>query len=140
MFPVLSLEKLTPLGRLLRDTDWHIEKLYSGLLENVTTVRATFHRYVIDANRDPSGASLYPGQNTTGLVPMSDFDGLPIWQVKPSQAEIEERRIAYHQPYHVALAAELDRVRALHGCVLFVRLPFDKIGGSRFSSKERCPI
>jgi N-formylglutamate amidohydrolase len=32
-----------------------------------------FHRYVIDANRDPSGASLYPGQNTTGLVPADRF-------------------------------------------------------------------
>ena len=34
-----------------------------------TIVRTTFSRYVIDVNRDPSGAALYPGQNTTGLVP-----------------------------------------------------------------------
>ena len=43
-------------------------------------MRATFHRYVIDANRDPSGQSLYPGQNTTGLVPLTDFDEQPIWE------------------------------------------------------------
>ncbi|WP_025031883.1 N-formylglutamate amidohydrolase, partial [Nitratireductor aquibiodomus] len=60
-------------GRLLRDTDWHIDRLYNGLIEGATTVRATFHRYVIDANRDPSGQSLYPGQTTTGLVPLSTF-------------------------------------------------------------------
>ena len=42
-------------GQKLADTDWHIDRLYDGLLEGVTTVRANFHRYVIDANRDPSG-------------------------------------------------------------------------------------
>ena len=48
-----------------------------GLLDDVTTVRTTVHRYVIDVNRDPSGESLYPGQNTTGLCPLTDFDGQP---------------------------------------------------------------
>jgi N-formylglutamate deformylase len=47
----------------------------TGWSENVTTVRTPVHRYVIDVNRDPSGASLYPGQNTTGLCPLTDFDG-----------------------------------------------------------------
>ena len=102
-------------GRGLDDTDWHIERLYDGLLEGATTVRATFHRYVIDANRDPSGVSLYPGQNTTGLVPLTDFDGHDIWTTPPDEAEIEARRIAWHAPYHAALAAELERVRAIHG-------------------------
>ena len=73
-------ERLNDNGRMLADTDWHIHELYDGLLAGATTVRATFHRYVIDANRDPAGASLYPGQNTTGLVPDSDFDGKPIWK------------------------------------------------------------
>ena len=71
-------EALNPRGRALADTDWHIDRLYDGLLEGATTVHATFHRYVIDANRDPSGASLYPGPNTTGLVPRTDFDGEEI--------------------------------------------------------------
>jgi N-formylglutamate deformylase len=35
---------------------------------------------VIDVNRDPSGESLYPGQNTTGLCPLTDFDGLPLYR------------------------------------------------------------
>ena len=70
-------------GLELADTDWHIERLYANLLPDVTTVRATFHRYVIDANRDPSGVSLYPGQHTTGLVPSTDFDGYDIWRERP---------------------------------------------------------
>jgi N-formylglutamate deformylase len=112
------LARLNDRGRALSDTDWHIHRLYDGLLEGVTTVRATFHRYGIDANRDPSGDSLYPGQNTTGLVPLTDFDGHAIWQVEPTAEEIEERRAAFHAPYHAALTAELDRVRESHGVAI----------------------
>ena len=72
--------RLNARGQELADTDWHIHTLYDGLLADATTVRATFHRYVIDANRGPDDASLYPGQNTTGLVPTTDFDGTPIWR------------------------------------------------------------
>ncbi|WP_407815607.1 N-formylglutamate amidohydrolase, partial [Staphylococcus aureus] len=78
---------------------------YAGLLENATTVRATFHRYVIDANRDPAGVSLYPGQNTTGLVPDTDFDGKPIWNEgqEPTPDDIADRLENFHAPYHAAL-------------------------------------
>ncbi|GGH34757.1 formiminoglutamase [Cribrihabitans marinus] len=110
--------RLNDRGRGLDDTDWHIHRLYDGLLPGATTVRATFHRYVIDANRDPSGVSLYPGQNTTGLVPLTDFDGEAIWTAPPDADEIEARRQAYHAPYHAALEAELDRVRAMHGVAI----------------------
>ncbi len=109
--------RLSENGRKLADTDWHIDRLYAGLLEDATTVRATFHRYVIDANRDPEGASLYPGQNTTGLVPETDFDGIAIWKEgqEPTEEDIRERLATFHRPYHAALAAEVARVKALHG-------------------------
>ncbi len=120
-------------GRRLADTDWHIDRLYDGLLDRVTLVRASVHRYVIDANRDPSGASLYPGQNTTGLCPLTDFDNVPIYRpgAAPDAAEIERRRLLYHAPYHAALQAELDRVRGIHGFAILYdchsirsRIPF----------------
>lgn len=107
--------RLNENGRQLADTDWHINRLYADLLPEATTVSANFHRYVIDANRDPSGSSLYPGQNTTTLVPLTDFDGVDIWDQPPTNAEIELRCATYHRPYHFALLAELSRVRALHG-------------------------
>ncbi|WP_409529781.1 N-formylglutamate amidohydrolase, partial [Shinella sp.] len=109
--PAAIWERLNDNGRILADTDWHIERLYDGLLPNVTTVRATFHRYVIDANRDPAGVSLYPGQNTTGLVPETDFDGKPIWKdgQAPTEADIADRLANFHAPYHAALAAEIER-------------------------------
>lgn len=110
--------KLNPRGQELADTDWHIETLYDGLLPGATKVRALFHRYVIDANRGPDDASLYPGQNTTGLVPTTDFDGAPIWLEEPSEAEIAERKATYHAPYHAALAAEIARVKAKHGVAI----------------------
>lgn len=112
------LARMTPLGRTLSDTDWHVHHLYDGLLEGATTVRALFHRYVIDANRPPSGESLYPGQNTTGLVPLTDFDGKPLWVAEPTGDEIEERRRLYHHAYHAALMDELKRVHAQHGVVI----------------------
>lgn len=115
--PVAILATFNETGRALADTDWHIDRLYDGLAPNATVVRATFHRYVIDANRDPSGDSLYPGQNTTGLCPMTDFDGRPIYRdgMAPDDAEIARRIADYHAPYHAALDAEIARVKALHG-------------------------
>jgi N-formylglutamate deformylase len=109
---------LTARGQGLEDTDWHIHTLHDGLLAGATTVRATFHRYVIDANRDPSGASLYPGQNTTGLVPTTLFDGPDLWVTPPTADVITARRLAYHVPYHAALNVEMERVHARHGVAI----------------------
>ncbi len=131
--PADILARLNGVGRTLADTDWHVDRLYDGLLPGVTVVRATFHRYVIDANRPPDGASLYPGQNTTGLCPVTDFDGREIYRAgeAPEADEVEDRRAQFHAPYHAALAAEVERVRTLHGvAVLFdchsirSRIPF----------------
>jgi N-formylglutamate deformylase len=107
-------------GQGLDDTDWHINRLYDGLLAGATVVRANFHRYVIDANRDPDGASLYPGQNTTGLCPTTDFDGVPIWRQgqAPSKDEIAARRETFHAPFHGALKEQIERVVARHGVAL----------------------
>ncbi len=110
--------KLNDRGRKLTDTDWHIQQLYDGLLPGVTSVRATFHRYVIDANRDPAGASLYPGQNITALVPLTDFDGNNIWNHVPDTNDIALRTDNFHAPYHQALSRELERVRHQHGVVI----------------------
>lgn len=131
--PADCAARLNDRGRALADTDWHIHRLYDGLAGDVTTVRTTVHRYVIDANRDPGGGSLYPGQNTTGLCPATDFDGQPIYLPgqEPDQEEVVRRRETYHAPYHAALRAELDRVRARHGFALLYdchsirsRIPF----------------
>ena len=126
-------QRLNARGLAMSDTDWHIHDLYADLLENVTMIRTRVHRYVIDVNRDPSGKSLYPGQNTTGLCPLTDFDGQSIYQSdqEPNSAEVARRLELYHLPYHAALKAELDRIRRMHGFAILYdchsirsRIPF----------------
>ena len=81
-----------------------------------TTVHTALSRTVIDVNRDPSGASLYPGQATTGLVPTKTFDGRALYRdgQAPTPDEIERRKALYFAPYHRALAGEIERLRARH--------------------------
>ncbi|TIO08361.1 N-formylglutamate deformylase [Mesorhizobium sp.] len=103
------------LGR--RDADWWIDKLYDFAESlGATIVHTAISRTVIDVNRDPSGASLYPGQATTGLCPTETFDGDPLYREgeEPGPSEIDERREKFFVPYHAALQAEIDRLRALH--------------------------
>jgi formiminoglutamase len=105
---------------MLRDTDWFVDQLYDGLLPDATVVRATFHRYVIDANRDPEQVCLYPDQNTTELVSRVNFDNEPIWQsgAEPDPRDIAQRLEQFHRPYHQALEHEIERVKREHGLVV----------------------
>lgn len=114
-------ERLTEAGRALADTDWWIERLYdfAGDLD-ASVVRTQLSRTVIDVNRDPSGASLYPGQATTGLCPTETFDGVPLYGdgAAPDAGEIADRTQRYFAPYHAALAAQIERAKAAHGYAL----------------------
>lgn len=114
------LVRLNDWGQKLADTDWHIDQLYEGLRDDVTIIKATFSRYVIDANRDPKGVSLYPGQNTTTLCPTTDFEGEPIYRegLEPDETEVEQRRLSFHQPYHQAIEDEIKRLKKQHAHVV----------------------
>jgi N-formylglutamate deformylase len=104
-----------------KDTDYWVDVLYDFAREvGATTIRTSLSRTVIDVNRDPSGASLYPGQTTTGLCPLETFDGEPLYKSgsEPGPAEVLRRRAEYYDPYHAALAFELERKRAAFGCVV----------------------
>lgn len=111
-------ERLTERAVGVPDTDWHVPQLYDFATHlDASRIHAKYSRYVIDMNRDPSGASLYPGQATTDLVPTELFDGAPIYRdgQAPSDAEIEDRRQQYHQPYHEALTELIATGKARHG-------------------------
>src|SRR5215212_10981834 len=91
-----------------RDADWWVDKLYDFAPSlGATVVRTAISRTVIDVNRDPSGASLYPGQATTGLCPGTTFDGEPLYRAGEGlqDSEITERRALFFDPYHKALRA-----------------------------------
>ncbi len=100
----------------IRDTDWHVRMLYEGLAD-ATRIWTDVSRSVIDCNRDPSGASLYPGQATTGLCPTETFDGDPLYR-DGAWPDVAARRLRYFDPYHAAIAAEIGRLRAIHPCVV----------------------
>lgn len=104
-----------PLAR--HDADLHVHQLYAFAEElDATIIRTAISRTVIDVNRDPSGASLYPGQATTGLCPTETFDGVPLYRAgrQPDDAEIARRRDLYFAPYHDALEAEIFQLREAH--------------------------
>lgn len=86
--------------RAQRDADWWIDRLYAFARDlGATTVRTTISRSVIDVNRDPSGASLYPGMATTELCPTTTFDGTPLYRgAVPDAAEIARRRTLWFDP------------------------------------------
>jgi formiminoglutamase len=107
------------LGR--KDADWWVNRLYDFAPElGATVIRTAISRTVIDVNRDPTGASLYPGQATTELCPSTTFDGEPLYQSgqAPGAAQIASRRSAYFEPYHDAVVTEIARLRARYPAIV----------------------
>jgi N-formylglutamate deformylase len=114
-------DTLTDPVAALADTDWHVDRLYAFAADlGATVVRTDISRIVIDVNRDPSGASLYPGQATTCLCPLTSFAGTPLYKpgYEPDENIIADRYTAYFQPYHDAVDAEIARLRRRHPTVI----------------------
>jgi len=98
--------RLSPAGRPLPDTDWHLERLYDFLDDlGASVLVATHSRYVVDLNRPPDNANLYPGQDTTGVVPLDTFHREPLYVpgFPPSEEEVAARINTYWKPYHERL-------------------------------------
>lgn len=116
--PPAIAARMRPVALEVHDTDWHLDRLYDfakGM--GASILMATHSRYVIDLNRPQDGASLYPGQNVTGLCPVDEFDETPLYveDGEPNETEIQQRVASYWRPYHDQLATELKRLRAQHG-------------------------
>jgi N-formylglutamate deformylase len=119
--PDLLARRMMPVARSVPDTDWHLEQLYDCADAIGTSVLvATHSRYVVDLNRPPDNANLYPGQDTTGLCPIDTFAKQPLYRMgeEPDPTEIRARVTQYWKPYHQALATELARLKAAHGTAL----------------------
>jgi N-formylglutamate deformylase len=113
--------RLADSARRVPDTDWHVSRLYAFAREMGASILVPKHsRYVIDLNRSEDDVSLYPGQNATGLCPIVQFSGEPVYRdgLTPTPDEIRARIERYWRPYHDALRGEIARIRGLHGRVL----------------------
>jgi N-formylglutamate deformylase len=113
--------RMTERARTAPDTDWFVSRLYGFAKAMGASVLVPSHsRYVVDLNRPQDDVSLYPGQNTTGLCPIVQFTGEPVYLdgCEPTPVEIGARVESYWRPYHDVLQSELARLRATHGRVL----------------------
>ncbi len=121
--PAALAARLSAAGRDVPDTDWFIPELYAcaaGL--GATVIRATHSRYVVDLNRPPDGAPLYPGRRETGVCPLETFDGERLYAPgdEPTAAEIAARLATYWRPYHDELAQLIAANVRDHGrCLLW---------------------
>ena len=112
---------LVPQALQVEDTDWHLDQLYNFLGDiGASVLMPSTSRYVIDLNRPPDDAPMYPGASNTELCPTHFFSGAPLYHPgsEPTPQERQRRRVTYWQPYHDALAAELARLKAAHGYAL----------------------
>lgn len=106
---------LSPAVRSLDDADWHVDRLYDFLGEtDASSIAATWSRWLVDLNRPPDDASLYPGQAATALCPELRFSGGPLYLDgrQPDAAEVERRLRIYRQPYHRQLGELINAARA----------------------------
>lgn len=113
---------LTEEAATLPDTDWHMPELYSDIAKELdaTVISAQYSRFVVDLNRNPEGASLYPGQDVTELCPTTLFDAKPIYQKDqaPDKAEIEHRKSVFWRPYHAEIVRQIERIHRKFGYVI----------------------
>jgi N-formylglutamate deformylase len=114
--------RFTDEGKRLPDTDWHVPRLYEEFIaqHNVTCITANYSRYVIDLNRPPDNAPLYPGQKHVPLCAEQTFEGADIYRENhtPDDDEIATRLQNYWQPYHGEIEKQITRIKKLHGFAL----------------------
>jgi N-formylglutamate deformylase len=120
-FPDDVAAALVPRALQAEDADRHLARLYDfarGL--GASLLVPHFARYVVDLNRPPDNTPMYPGANNTELCPTRFFTGEALYRPgqAPDAAEVQRRVTLYWQPYHAALAAELARLKAVHGHAL----------------------
>lgn len=119
--PAAIAARLAPAAREVPDTDWHLERLYDFLDDlGASVLVATHSRYVIDLNRPPDNENLYPGRDTTALVPVDTFHKERLYAPgdEPDAAEIAARVKTYWKPYHARLAEALAELKRRHGRAL----------------------
>jgi len=114
--PPAIAPRLSATGRLQTDVSWRLEKVLDLSAElDATIIRSTISPYVVDPDQDPSG--FRDTRTVDGvLCPLETLDGKPIYKhdEHPGPAEIEQRLLLFHSPFHDALCREIERLSRLH--------------------------
>ena len=121
--PPQLASRLSAEARRVPDTDWHLDKLYKFLPElGASVLQPHYSRYLIDLNRPPDDAPMYPGAANTELCPTRFFTSDPLYLEgrAPTPQQRMQRRQDYWQPYHDALQRELMRLKSAHGYALLL--------------------
>ena len=72
--PAAVEARMTERALMRPDTDWHLDRLYDFANElGIPTLQAVWSRYVVDLNRPPDDAPLYPGRPSTGPAAAAGF-------------------------------------------------------------------
>lgn len=119
--PIELQNSYVPRALNVEDTDWHLARLYDFLPAlGISVLQPRYSRYVIDLNRPPDDAPMYPGAANTELCPTHFFSGDALYKTghEPLPQEVKRRRETCWQPYHDALATELARIKSIHGFAL----------------------
>jgi N-formylglutamate deformylase len=124
-----------PRELLAQAEDSHVDRLAaSAPRHGATFLAARFPRSYIDVNRalddiDPAlldgtwPTPLNPGEKTDlgiGLIRKVATPGVPVYDRRLPVAEVQARIDRFYRPYHDALAAELDRLHAAFGEVVYI--------------------
>lgn len=113
--------RMTPQALAKADTDWHLRELHGFLQQmDASVLSARWSRYTIDLNRPLADTNLYPGQDTTSLLPMDTFHREPLYLAgqEPGLQDRQQRVERYWAPYHRQLQQELKRLLRVHGAVV----------------------
>jgi N-formylglutamate deformylase len=107
----------------LDDTDWFVDQLYDfAPAMGITLLSAKYSRWIIDLNRTPDNQPLYSdGRVITGLCPVTDFLGEPLYKDGRTEIhteEIQRRKDLYYFPYHQQIRLLLDQTINDFGKVL----------------------
>lgn len=118
-----------------------IEDRYADLLvteavkAGAVAIVARMARAYVDLNRDeqeidpvllatrPAQGGLIASPKVAGglgVVPSRIAAGGIVWKRPFSEAELEERLVGVHRPYHAAIAAALDDAMAVHGIAILI--------------------
>jgi N-formylglutamate deformylase len=94
---------------VLPNMDWHLDKLFSFLPElGITVLQATHSRYVVNLNRE-----LRPplfGPEKSSVISRETTQGSVLYEMEPTQSEVEERINKYYIPYHKQLTQILGKM------------------------------